>query len=63
RAQRTDLPGLAMSRFPRLTQRVDEARSPANNLALVMAFSGVGLISTFMQTMVAGLAYVLRLLP
>jgi len=52
-----------MSRFPRLTQRVDEARSPANNLALVMAFSGVGLISTFMQTMVAGLAYVLRLLP
>lgn len=45
-----------MSRFPRLTERVDEAHNPANNLALAMAFSGVGLIGTFMPMMLAGLA-------
>jgi hypothetical protein len=45
-----------MSRFPRLTERIDEAHNPANNLALAMAFSGVGLISTFMPMMLAGLA-------
>jgi hypothetical protein len=42
-----------MSRFPRLTERVDEAQNPANNLALAMAFSGVGLIGTFMPMMLA----------
>ena len=45
-----------MSRFPRLTERVEEAHDPANNLALAMAFSGVGLICTFMPMMLAGLA-------
>ena len=48
-----------MSRFPRLTERIDEAHNPANNLALAMAFSGVGLISTFMPMMLAAL-YFLR---
>ena len=46
-----------MRRFLRLTEHVDEARSTANNLALVMAFSGVGLITTFMPMVRAGLAY------
>ena len=46
-----------MSRFPRLTERADEAHNPANNLALAMAFSGVGLIATFMPMMLAGLAF------
>jgi hypothetical protein len=52
----TDRTDVSMSRFPRLTERVDEARNPANNLALAMAFSGVGLIGTFMPMMLAGLA-------
>jgi len=48
-----------MSRFPRLTERVDEAHNPANNLALAMAFSGVGLLSMLMPVMLGSLAYVL----
>jgi len=44
-----------MLRFPRLTERVDEAHSPANNLALCMAFSGVGLLSMLMPVMLAGI--------
>jgi hypothetical protein len=48
-----------MSRFPILTERVDEAHDPANNLALAMAFSGVGLISSLMPMMLASLAWYL----
>ncbi len=48
-----------MPRFPKLTERADEAHDPANNLALAMAFSAVGLISTFMPMMLGGLAWYL----
>jgi len=48
-----------MPRFPKLTERIDEAHNPANNLALAMAFSGVGLIGTLMPMMLAAL-YFLR---
>lgn len=48
-----------MSHFPKLTDRIEEAHNPANNLALAMAFSSVGLISTLMPMMLAAL-YFLR---
>lgn len=44
-----------MPRFPKLTERIDEAHNPANNLALAMAFSGVGIIGTLMPIMLAAL--------
>jgi hypothetical protein len=37
-----------MLRFLRLTERHDEAHSPANNLALALAFSGVGLLNALL---------------
>ena len=50
-----------MSRSLKLTERIDEAHSPANNLALAMAFSGVGILNTLMTLMLGGVAYTLHL--
>ncbi len=50
-----------MLRLPKLTERVDEAHDPANNLALCMAFSGVGLVSLVMPLMLGGIVYTLQL--
>ncbi len=50
-----------MLRLPRLTERVDEAHSPANNLALCMAFSSVGLLNLAMPLILGGIAYALHL--
>ncbi|HEV3175136.1 MAG TPA: hypothetical protein VGZ72_04070 [Stellaceae bacterium] len=50
-----------MSSFLKLTERHDEAHNPANNLALAVAFSGVGLLNTLMPLMIGGLAYALHL--
>ncbi|HXP75635.1 MAG TPA: hypothetical protein VN823_15940 [Stellaceae bacterium] len=49
-----------MPRFPKLTERHDEAHSPANSLALALAFSGVGLLNAMMPLMIGGLAYTLH---
>ena len=46
-----------MSRSLKLTERIEEAHSPANNLALAMAFSGVGILNTLMSLILGGLAY------
>ena len=50
-----------MLRFLSLTERHDEARSPANNLALALAFSGLGVINALMPLTLGGLADTLRL--
>jgi len=50
-----------MLRFVKLADRHDEAQSPANNLALALAFSGVGLINALMPLTLGGLAYTLHL--
>ncbi len=50
-----------MPSFLKLTERYDEAQSPANNLALALAFAGVGLINGLVPLMLG--AYALRLLP
>ncbi|HXP75252.1 MAG TPA: hypothetical protein VN823_13995 [Stellaceae bacterium] len=50
-----------MFRLPKLTERVDEAHNPANNLALCMAFSGVGLLNLVMSLVLGGLVYSLHL--
>jgi hypothetical protein len=46
-----------MLRFLKLTERYDEAQSPANNLALALAFSGVGLLNALLPLTLGGLAY------
>ena len=45
-----------MSRSLKLTERIEEAHSPANNLA--MAFSGVGILNTLMTLVLGGFAYI-----
>ncbi len=45
-----------MLRSLKLTERYDEAHSPTNNLALAMAFSGVGLLNAFMPPVLGILA-------
>ena len=50
-----------MLRLPKLTERVREAHDPANNLALAMAFSGVGILNLVMSLMLGGIAYTLHL--
>jgi len=50
-----------MFRIPKLTERVDEAHNPANNLALCMAFSGVGLLNLVMSLVLGGVVYTLHL--
>ena len=50
-----------MLRFLKLTERHDEAHSPANNLALALAFSGVGLLNALVPLTLGDLAYALRL--
>lgn len=52
-----------MARFLKLTERYDEAHNPANNLALALAFSGVGLLNSLVPLMLGGLAYTLHLWP
>jgi len=52
-----------MLRFLKLTERHDEAHSPANNLALALAFSGLGLLNALMPLTLGGLAYTLHLWP
>ena len=49
-----------MLHFLKLTQRYDEAHSPANNLALALAFSGVGLLNALLPLALGSLAYTLR---
>jgi hypothetical protein len=50
-----------MFHLPKLTERVDEAHNPANNLALCVAFSGVGLLNLVMSLVLGGLVYSLHL--
>lgn len=50
-----------MFRLPKLTERVDEARNPANNLAVCMAFSGVGIVNLVMSLTLGGIVYALHL--
>jgi len=50
-----------MLRFIKLTERHDEAHSPANNLALALAFSGVGLLNALLPLTLGGLAHTLNL--
>jgi hypothetical protein len=50
-----------MPRSLKLTERIDEAHSPGNNLALAMAFSGVGILNTLMTLMLGGFASTLHL--
>jgi hypothetical protein len=50
-----------MLRFLRLTERHDEAHSAANNLALALAFSGVGLLNALLPLTLGTLAYTLAL--
>jgi len=49
-----------MFSFLKLTERHDEAHSPANNLALALAFSGVGLLNALIPLMLGGLAFTLQ---
>ena len=43
-----------MPRSLKLTERYDEAHNLANTLALVMAFSGVGLVNALVKWMLLG---------
>ena len=47
--------------FLKLTERYDEAHSPANNLALALAFSGVGLLNALLPLTLGSLVYTPRL--
>ena len=50
-----------MLHFLKLTERHDEAHSPVNNLALALAFSGLGLLNALMPLTLGGFAYTLHL--
>ena len=50
-----------MFRLPKLTERVDEARNPANNLVVCMAFSSVGIVNLVMSLTLGGIVYALHL--
>jgi hypothetical protein len=50
-----------MLRFLKLTERHDEAHSPVNNLAVALAFSGVGLLNTLVPLTLGSLAFSLHL--
>jgi len=50
-----------MSRSLKLTERIEDAHNPANNLALAMAFSGVGILNTLMTLVLGGFAYTAHL--
>ena len=52
-----------MLRFLRLTERHHEAHSPANNLALALAFSGMGLLNALLPLTLGALAYTLHFWP
>jgi hypothetical protein len=59
--QETAASEIPMLRFLKLTERHDETQSPANNLALAVAFSGVGLLNALLQLTLGSLAYTLHL--
>lgn len=49
-----------MLRFLKLTERHDETHSPADNLALALAFSCVGLLDALMPLTLGGFACTLQ---